>query len=123
MTKSEEKAVTAPENNIDADGEKCHKMSQLMLDKGDHATEISELVDALRKIGYFESFRVKDNAILSGDNYEKTQERTLKTHRKAAYRKMKKYYKSIKKYQKERLRRKLCWLLSGKYTYAQIGEI
>ena len=115
MTKSEEKAVTAPENNIDADDEKCHKMSQLMLASGEHTKEIKELIDALRKIGYFESFRVKENQQLSSDKTQKTPERKLKRRKKAAYRRIKKYCKSIKQYKKERLRRKLCWLLSGKY--------
>ena len=31
--------------------------------------------------------------------------------------------KSPKKYQKERLRRKLCWLLSGKYKESEIAEM
>jgi len=123
VTKSKEKAVTTPKNNIDANDEKCHKMQQLMLAEGGHGQEISELVDALRKIGYFESFRVTDNSLLSGDKVQKTPERKLKRGRKAAYRKMKKYYKSVKQYQKERLRRKLCWLLSGKHKESEIAEM
>lgn len=54
---------------------------------------------------------------------QKTPERTLKRHKKAAYRRIKKYYKSIKQYKKERLRRKLCWLLSGKYKESEIAEM
>jgi len=98
-------------------------MQQLMLAEGEHGQEISELVDALRKIGYFESFRVTDNHLLSGDKVQKPPERKLKHHRKAAYRRIKKYYKSPKQYQKERLRRKLCWLLSGKYKESEIAEM
>jgi len=36
---------------------------------------------------------------------------------------IKKYYKSIRQYKNERLRRKLCWLLSGKYREAEIAEM
>ena len=82
-----------------------------------------ELIDALQKIGYFKSFRVKDNTQLSGVKCSETPERKLKHRRKATYRKIKKYYKSPKQYQKERLRRKLCWLLSGKYKESEIAEM
>jgi len=123
VTKSLEKAVRTSKNNIEANDEKCHKITQLMLEQGEHGQEISELVDALRKIGYFESFRVKDKHLLSSGKVQKTPERKLKRRKKAAYRKIKKYYKSIKQYQKERLRRKLCWLLSGKYKESEIGEM
>ena len=54
---------------------------------------------------------------------QKTPERKLKTRRKAAYRRIKKYCKSIRQYKKERLRRKLCWLLSGKYKEAEIAKM
>ena len=94
-----------------------------MLQEGEPGQEIAELVDALRKIGYFESFRVKENGLLSSENGQKTPERTLKRHRKARYRRIKKYYKSIKQYKKERLRRKLCWLLSGKFKETEIAEM
>jgi hypothetical protein len=123
VTKSKEKAVTTPKNNIDANDEKCHKMQQLMLAEGGHGQEISELVDALRKIGYFKSFRVTDKSLLSGVKCSETPERKLKHRRKATYRKIKKYYKTPKQYQKERLRRKLCWLLSGKYKESEIAEM
>ena len=111
------------ETNIQSNDEKSHKLSIPMLENMTDAQEINELVDALRKIGYFKSFRVEDNHLLSSDRQQKTPERTLKHHRKAAYRKIKKYYKSIKQYQKERLRRKLCWLLSGKYRQSEIAEM
>jgi len=123
MTKSMKKAAATTQNNIDADDEKCHKMQQLMLAEGEHAQEISELVDALRKIGYFESFRVTRNHTLSSPKPLETQQRRLKTRRKARYRRIKKYYKSIRQYKKERLRRKLCWLLTGKYRETEIAEM
>ena len=103
--------------------EKCHKMQQLMLEKGEHGHEIRQLIDALQKIGYFESFRVTDNQQLGGVSDTKTQERKLKTRRKARYRKIRKYYKSPRQYQKERLRRKLCFLLSGKYKESEIADM
>ena len=118
-----EKAVKTSKNNIETNDEKCHKIKQLMLEQGEHGQEISELVDALRKIGYFESFRVKDNEQFSGDKIQKTPERKLKRRKKAAYRRIKKYYKSIKQYKKERLSRKLCWLLSGRYKETEIAEM
>jgi len=111
------------EDNIGSNDEKCRKMEQLMLAEGDRAQEIRELINALRKIGYFQSFQVKDNEQFSSEKRQKTPERKLKTRRKAAYRRMKKYYKSIKQYKKERLRRKLCWLLSGKYKESEIAEM
>jgi len=117
------KAAVTTQNNMDADDEKCHKITQLMLAEGEHAQEISELVDALRKIGYFSSFRVKDNGQLGSRKAQKTQERKLKTRRKAAYRRVKKYYKSIKQYKKERFRRKLAWLLTGKFKETEIAEM
>ena len=49
--------------------------------------------------------------------------RKLKRRNKAVYRRVKKYYKSIQQYKKERLRRKLCWLLSGKYKETEIAEM
>ena len=94
-----------------------------MLEHGGHGQEISELVDALQKIGYFESFQVTNNTQFSSVSDTKTPKRKLKTCRKAAYRRIKKYYKSIKQYKKERLRRKLCWLLSGKYKETEIAEM
>jgi len=111
------------QNNIDANDEKCHKMQQLMLAEGGHGQEITELIDALRKIGYFQSFQVTNNEQFSSEKGQKTPKRKLKTHRKAAYRHIKKYYKSTKQYKKERLRRKLCWLLSGKYKETEIAEM
>ena len=110
-------------NNINANDEKCHKITHLTLEKGGHAEEISELVDALRKIGYFESFQVTNNEQFGSEKRQKTPERKLKTRRKAAYRRIKKYYKSTSQYKKERLRRKLCWLLSGKYRETEIAEM
>ena len=66
---------------------------------------------------------MKDNEQFSSKKRQKTPERKLKTRRKAAYRRIKKYYKSVKQYKKERLRRKLCWLLSGRYKETEIAEM
>jgi transposase len=123
VTKSDQKPAKSSKNNIEANDEKCHLMRQLMLAEGEHAQEISELVDALRKIGYFESFQTKEKHTLSSDNYQETRSRKIKHRRKAAYRRIKKYYKSTRQYKKERLRRKLCWLLTGKYREAEIAEM
>jgi len=123
VTKSMTKPAKTLEDNIGSNDEKCRKMEQLMLAEGDRAQEIRELINALRKIGYFQSFQVKDNEQFSSEKRQKTPERKLKTRRKAAYRRIKKYYKSIKQYKKERLRRKLCWLLSGKYRETEIAEM
>ena len=117
------KSAATLKNNIDADDEKCHKITHLTFREGGHQTEILELIDALKKIGYFQNFQVKDNRQFSREKEQKTPERKLKTRRKAAYRRIKKYYKSIKQYKKERLRRKLCWLLSGKYKETEIAEM
>jgi len=122
VSKSDQKTVQTPKNNIDANDEKCHFMSQLMKERGERSKEISDLIEALRKIGYFQTFHVKQNHSLSGDKLIKTHKRVLKNHNKACYRKIKKYYKSVDKYKTERIRRKLCWLLSGTITYEQIGE-
>ena len=83
-------------DNIDANDEKCHKMSQLMLENGGHAKEISDLIDALRKIGYFQSFQVTKNEQFSSEKGRKKLKRKLKTRRKAAYRRIKKYFKKPK---------------------------
>jgi len=123
MTKSDQKAVSTPKNNIDADDEKSHFMSQLMEERRERDVEIAGLMDALRKIGYFQSFQTKEKHTLSSDNLQETRSRKIKHRRKAAYRRIKKYYKSVDKYKKERIRRKLCWLLSGKHTYKEIGEM
>jgi transposase len=123
VTKSDEKAVTNHKNNALTYDEICHKITQFKYREGGQKEEILELIDALQKIGYFKSFRVKETVQLSGDKSLKPQERTLKHRRKAAYRRIKKYYKSPKQYQKERLRRKLCWLLSGKYKESEIAEM
>jgi len=123
VTKSDQKPVSTPKNNIDADDEKSHFMSQLMKEKAERSNEIAGLMDALRKIGYFQSFQTKDNCTFSGEKGEKKRSRKLKSRHKAKYRRVKKYYKSVDQYKKERLRRKLCWLLSGTITYEQIGEM
>jgi len=65
-----------------------------MLAKGKRAQEISDLVDTLRKIGYFKSFQTKEKQTLSGDNMQETRSRKIKHRRKAAYRRMKKYCQS-----------------------------
>lgn len=109
--------------NVDSDDEKRHNLSNLMLGNTTDAQEINELIDALRKIGYFKSFQTKEKHISGSDKDTKIPERKLKRRRKATYRKIKKYYKSIRQYKKERLRRKLCWLLSGKYTQTEIAEM
>jgi len=123
MTKSTKKAVTTPKNNIPSYDKICHIISQSMWREGGHKEEISQLIDALQKIGYFESFRVKENGAFSTEKCVKTQERTLKRRNKAVYRRIKKYYKSTRQYKKERLRRKLCWLLTGKYKETEIAEM
>ena len=51
--------------------------------RGGHGQEISELVDALRKIGYFESFQVTNNEQFGSEKGQKTPKRKLKTRRKA----------------------------------------
>jgi len=94
-----------------------------MEERRERDVEIAELMDALRKIGYFQSFQTKEKHTLSSDNLQETRSRKIKHRRKAAYRRIKKYYKSVDKYKKERIRRKLCWLLSGKHTYKEIGEM
>ena len=43
--------------------------------------------------------------------------------KKAVYRRIRKYYKSTRQYKKERLRRKLCWLLTAKYKETEIAEM
>ena len=123
MTKSNQTTTTYHKNNALTYDEICHRMSQLTFREGGHGQEISELIDALQKIGYFKSFRVKEKHIFSSEKTKKPHERTLKHHRKAHYRKIKKYYKSPKQYQKERLRRKLCWLLSGRFKESEIAEM
>lgn len=50
-------------------------------------------------------------------------ERKLRRRKKAVYRRIKKYYKSINQYKKERLRRKLCWLLTARFTQSEIAEM
>jgi len=120
VTESDQKAVSTPKNNIDADDEKCNFMSQFMLRRRRESDQISDLIEALRKIGYFQTFHVANNERFSSVNDKKPQERRLKHHQKARYRKIKKYYKSVDKYKTERIRRKLCWLLSGtRLTYEQ----
>ena len=42
---------------------------------------------------------------------------------KASYRHIKTYYKSPYQYKKERKRRKLCWLLHGKFKETQIADM
>jgi len=123
VTKSDQKPVSTPKNNIDTDDEKSHFMSQLMEERRERDVGIAGLMDALRKIGYFRTFQTKEKHTLSSDNLQETRSRKIKHRRKAAYRRIKKYCKSVDKYKKERLRRKLCWLLSGKKTYEQIGEM
>lgn len=123
MTKSDQKPAKSSKNNIEADDKKCHFMQKLMLAEGEHAQEISELVDALRKIGYFESFQTTEKYALSGDNLQEARSRKIRHRRKAVYRRIRKYYKSVRQYKKERLRRKLCWLLTGKYKEAEIAEM
>jgi len=123
VTKSDQKAVSTPKNNMNTDDKKSHFMSQLMEERRERDVEIAGLMDALRKIGYFESFQVSNNSLLSSEKHAKTPERKVKRRKKAAYRRIKKYYKSVDKYKKERIRRKLCWLLSGKHTYKEIGEM
>jgi len=103
VTKSDQKAVSTPKNNIHADDKKSHFMSQLMLRRREKSDQIADLIESLRKIGYFRTFQVKDNAQLSSVSRTKPQERTLKHYNKARYRKIKKYYKSIQKYKTERL--------------------
>ncbi|MFC1486937.1 hypothetical protein ACFLRN_04525 [Thermoproteota archaeon] len=85
--------------------------------------EINEIIDALRKIGYFKGFQVKKNNQLSSEKLINSQDKTEKRCKKAVYRRIRKYYKSINQYQKERLRRKLCWLLSEKYAQSEIAEM
>jgi hypothetical protein len=123
MTKSDQNSVPTPKFNIATDDEKCHKMRQLMLAEGGHGQEITELINALQRIGYFASFRVTDNEQLSSVTGPETQQRRLRTRRKARYRRIKKYYKSAKQYKKQRLRRKLCWLLTGKFKETEIAEM
>jgi len=123
VTKSDQKAVQPSKNNIDIDDKKSHFMSQLMEERRKRDVEIAGLMDALRKIGYFQSFQTTEKHTLSSDYLQETRSRKIKHRRKAAYRCIKKYCKSIKQYKKERLRRKLCWLLSGKHTYKEIGEM
>jgi len=120
VTKSDQKAVSTPKNNIDTDDEKSHFMSQLMEERAERSNQIADLIESLRKIGYFRTFHVDDNGLFSGD---KRQKRKVKRRSKAVYRKIKTYYKSVHQYKKERLRRKLCWLLSGTITYPQIAEM
>ena len=98
-------------------------MSQSMWREGGHKEEISQLIDALQKIGYFQSFRQSENEQFSTEKHAKAQSRTLKRRNKAVYRRIKKYYKSTRQYKKERLRRKLCWLLSGKFKETEIAEM
>ena len=117
------KAAVTTQNNIDVDDEKWQKIAHLTSAQGEHGQEIAELVDALRKIGYFESFRVTRNDALSSDKCTNKTQRKLKQRSKARYRRIKKYCKSIRQYRKERLRRKLCWLLSGKYRETEIAEM
>jgi len=123
VSKSEQKAVQTPKTNIDANDEKWNFMSQLMKQKAERSDQIADLIESLRKIGYFHTFHVTNNEVLSGVSTTKPQERRLKHHQKACYRKVKKYYKSVDKYKTERIRRKLCWLLSGtRLTYEQIAD-
>ena len=122
MTKSDQKPAKSSKNNIDADDEKCHFLSQLMLKKAEKSDQIADLIEALRKIGYFRTFQTKDNCTFSSDFSTKLKERRLRNRNKARYRKVKKYYKSVKKYKTERIRRKLCWMLSGILTYEQIAS-
>jgi len=123
MTKSTKKAVTTPKNNIPSYDKICHIMSQSMWGEGGHKEEVSQLIDALRKIGYFKSFRPSENTTFGTEKHSLKTERKLKTRSKAVYRRIKKYYKSTRQYKKERLRRKLCWLLSGKYKESEIAEM
>jgi len=123
MTKSTKKAVTTPKNNIPSYDKICHIMSQSMWREGGRKEEVSQLIDALQKIGYFKSFQVSEKHDFTTEKHVKTQPRTLKRRNKAVYRRIKKYYKSTRQYKKERLRRKLCWLLSGKYKETEIAEM
>lgn len=122
MTKSDQKPVQPSKNNIKANDEKCHFLSQLMLKRKEDSDQIAGLVEALRKIGYFRTFQTKDNCTFSSDFSTKLKERRHRNRNKARYRKIKKYYKSVKKYKTERARRKLCWMLSGTLTYEQIAS-
>ncbi|UCE28551.1 MAG: hypothetical protein JSV85_04515 [Candidatus Bathyarchaeota archaeon] len=101
----------------------CHKITHFPFRQPGQQVEILGLVDALRKIGYFRSFRVSENGAFDTEKDTKRHGRKLKRHRKAAYRRVRKYYKSVRQYKKERLRRKLCWLLSGKYRETEIADM
>ena len=123
MTKTATQTEKQHSTETETMNEKSHKWSLSTLAEGDHGQEITQLIDALRKIGYFKSFQTTENMILNVEKDTETRARKLKPHRKARYRRIKKYYKSIKQYQKERFRRKLCWLLSGKYKETEIAEM
>jgi len=123
MTKSTKKAVTTTKNNIPSYDKICHIMSQSMWRKGEHKEEVSQLIDALQKIGYFKSFRRSENEQFGTEKHSLKPERKLKTRSKASYRLVKKYYKSPYQYKKERMRRKLCWLLHGKFKETQIADM
>ena len=123
MTKSTKKAVTTPKNNIPSYDKICHIMSQSMWREGDQKEEISQLIDALQKIGYFKSFRPSENEQFSREKHGLETARKVKPRSKASYRHIKTYYKSPHQYKKERKRRKLCWLLHGKFKETQIADM
>lgn len=123
VTKSTKKAVATTKNNIPSYDKICHIMSQSMWREGEHKVEILELIDALRKIGYFKSFRRSENEQFSTEKHGLEARRKVKPRSKASYRHIKTYYKSPHQYKKERKRRKLCWLLHGKFKETQIADM
>ncbi|MDH5770781.1 MAG: hypothetical protein OEZ25_05810 [Candidatus Bathyarchaeota archaeon] len=86
MTKSSQNTIPRHRKNMLSYDEICHKVSQSMWREGGHKEEISQLIDALRKIGYFKSFRASEKHDFSTEKQVKTQPRTLKRRNKAAYR-------------------------------------
>ncbi len=119
-TKSKEKPVLDPENNIDPTSEKCPEMTQSMLEEERTLKILGAEKDSFSEIADLLSFQDSDNEGFGSvfDNSRRLQER-----KGPEYRRINRYYKNKDQYWRERNRRKKCWELSGQgFNYKQIAE-